>query len=202
MIYLGGELVSVDGTSASTPVIAAMIALINDARIKIGMSPMGFLNPWLYATAAKFPSAFVDITQGDNNCTANAQICCPFGLPATPGWDASTGLGTPNFLKYDFFFFQHRTDVICTISSLRNVALNPHQPLPDSQYIEFPKLINHGEKVVRRKKKIHFISSASHTQFIMVILIVLGVVNVVAVGLMLWNWSAAHRRREEYTQIS
>lgn len=105
VIYLGGELVSVDGTSASTPVIAAMIALINDARIKIGMSPMGFLNPWLYATAAKFPSAFVDITQGDNNCTANAQICCPFGLPATPGWDASTGLGTPNFLKYDFFFF-------------------------------------------------------------------------------------------------
>lgn len=167
MIYLGGELVSVDGTSASTPVIAAMIALINDARLRVGMSPLGFLNPWLYDTAARFPSAFVDITQGDNACTANAMICCPFGLPAAVGWDAVTGLGTPNFV------------------TLRNVALNPGQPLPDSQYFEFPELIDHSEKV-----------------FIMVIFIVLGVVNLIAVGLMLWNWSAAHKQRESYSPIA
>ena len=32
----------VDGTSASTPLFAGMIALINDARIKQGMSLLGF----------------------------------------------------------------------------------------------------------------------------------------------------------------
>lgn len=48
VIYLDGQIVSVDGTSASTPVIAAMIALINDARMKIGMSTLGFLNPCMH----------------------------------------------------------------------------------------------------------------------------------------------------------
>ena len=33
------------GTSASTPVIASMITLINDARITIGKNPVGFINP-------------------------------------------------------------------------------------------------------------------------------------------------------------
>lgn len=159
---------SVDGTSASTPVIAAMIALINDARLRVGQPSLGFLNPWLYSTAAKFPSAFVDITQGDNRCTANAMICCAYGLPAAIGWDAVTGLGTPNFL------------------TLRNVALNPDQPLPDAQYFEFPQLIDHGEKV-----------------FIMVVFLILGGINLLAIGLMLWNWSAAHKsQREAYSPIA
>lgn len=39
-------------------------------------------------------------------------------------------------------------------------------------------------------------------QFLMVVFIVLGVINLLAIGLMLWQWAAAHRRREEYAPIS
>ncbi len=39
---------------------------------------------------------FNDITQGDNSCTED---CCSMGFPATTGWDAATGLGTPNWSK-------------------------------------------------------------------------------------------------------
>lgn len=36
------------GTSASTPVAAAVIALLNDFLISQGKPPLGFANPWLY----------------------------------------------------------------------------------------------------------------------------------------------------------
>ena len=38
----------VTGTSASTPVFAGIIALLNSALADSGKPPMGFLNPWLY----------------------------------------------------------------------------------------------------------------------------------------------------------
>ncbi|XP_031413541.1 LOW QUALITY PROTEIN: tripeptidyl-peptidase 1, partial [Meleagris gallopavo] len=37
----------VSGTSASTPVVAGMLALINDRRLQLGQPPLGFLNPAL-----------------------------------------------------------------------------------------------------------------------------------------------------------
>lgn len=48
----------VDGTSCSTPTFSAIVALLNDVRFKAGKSPLGFLNPLLYAN----PQAFQDIT--------------------------------------------------------------------------------------------------------------------------------------------
>jgi kumamolisin len=44
-------------------------------------SPVGFVNPRLYAAAG----ALRDITQGNNG-----------DFSAGPGWDACTGLGSPN----------------------------------------------------------------------------------------------------------
>jgi tripeptidyl-peptidase-1 len=35
----------VDGTSASAPVVASIITLINDARITAGKKSVGFINP-------------------------------------------------------------------------------------------------------------------------------------------------------------
>ncbi|KAL7281195.1 hypothetical protein ACG7TL_004503 [Trametes sanguinea] len=78
------------GTSVASPIFASIIALINDELITAGKSPLGFLNPWLYSTAA---SAFTDITSGNNpGCGTN-------GFPAEVGWDPVTGLGTPNYAK-------------------------------------------------------------------------------------------------------
>lgn len=45
-----GQEFAESGTSASTPVAAAVIALLNDYLISQGKSPLGFANPWLYAT--------------------------------------------------------------------------------------------------------------------------------------------------------
>ncbi|OCH90803.1 family S53 protease [Obba rivulosa] len=82
-----GEIYQVSGTSASTPVVASIIALINDELAAAGKPPLGFLNPLLYAN----PSVLTDITSGSNpGCGTN-------GFPALPGWDPVTGLGTPNF---------------------------------------------------------------------------------------------------------
>lgn len=77
----------VSGTSASTPIFASMVALINDRLAAKGKPPLGFLNPFLYA----HPHAFNDIHTGSNpGCNTN-------GFLALGGWDPVTGLGTPIF---------------------------------------------------------------------------------------------------------
>jgi hypothetical protein len=86
----------IGGTSASTPLLAGIIALMNDQLAADGFPPLGFLNPMLYDTAAKCADCFNDVTLGDNNCSANKEECCPYGFAAAKGFDAATGLGTPN----------------------------------------------------------------------------------------------------------
>lgn len=63
------------GTSASSPTFGSILTLINQARLDIGKSSIGFVNPTAYA----HPSIFNDITQGGN------QGC------GTPGFSAATG---------------------------------------------------------------------------------------------------------------
>ncbi|KAH9948990.1 peptidase S8/S53 domain-containing protein [Amylocystis lapponica] len=88
--FIGYEdaIYTVDGTSCASPTFASIIALLNDELLAAGKSTLGFLNPWLYSTAA---SAFNDVTSGDNpGCNTN-------GFTAGTGWDPVTGLGTPVF---------------------------------------------------------------------------------------------------------
>lgn len=80
------RVIPVDGTSASTPLMSAIIALVNDALITAGKSPLGFMNPWLYSRGYK---AFSDILSG------SSAGCGGEGFPAQKGWDAVTGVGTP-----------------------------------------------------------------------------------------------------------
>ena len=77
------------GTSASTPTVAGIISLLNDARLQKNKSTLGFLNPFLYQNSA----AMYDVTTGHN------EGCLPgdIGFYATTGWDPVTGCGTPNF---------------------------------------------------------------------------------------------------------
>ena len=44
-LAIDGKFHLVFGTSASAPVVASMITLINDARITAGKKSVGFLNP-------------------------------------------------------------------------------------------------------------------------------------------------------------
>ncbi|KAI0004848.1 tripeptidyl-peptidase [Xylariaceae sp. FL0662B] len=84
------------GTSASCPVFAGVVALLNAARKSQGEPPLGFLNPWLYNNSA----AFIDITGGyGSGCIGNSDFGNGARWNATPGWDPVTGLGTPDFGK-------------------------------------------------------------------------------------------------------
>ncbi|KAG8221268.1 peptidase S8/S53 domain-containing protein [Butyriboletus roseoflavus] len=77
------------GTSCSSPVVGAIITMINDARLAVGKGPIGFINPTIYTP--EFAGTFHDITKGSN------PGCNTTGFNATEGWDPVTGLGTPDF---------------------------------------------------------------------------------------------------------
>jgi kumamolisin len=76
-VRIGGTDTVIGGTSAVAPLWAGLIARINAASGQ----PVGFINPTLYGA----PAALRDITQGYNGDFA-----------ASAGWDACTGLGSPN----------------------------------------------------------------------------------------------------------
>ncbi|XP_074865218.1 tripeptidyl-peptidase 1 isoform X2 [Carettochelys insculpta] len=87
----------VSGTSASTPVVGGIVALINDHRLQNGWPPLGFLNPALYKLQEKGPSdAFYDVTQGCHLSCLDEAVQGQ-GFCAGPSWDPVTGWGTPNF---------------------------------------------------------------------------------------------------------
>lgn len=89
VVYNNGKLGLVGGTSASAPIVASLITLINEERIHAKKSPVGFINPVLYAN----PEALNDIITG-NNPGAGTK-----GFDCVPGWDPVTGLGTPDYNK-------------------------------------------------------------------------------------------------------
>jgi len=76
-VRIDGTNTVVGGTSAVAPLWAGLIARINQTT----GSPAGFLNPMLYSK----PQALRDIISGSNG-----------DFEAASGWDACTGLGTPN----------------------------------------------------------------------------------------------------------
>lgn len=77
-VFIDGQSAVLGGTSAVAPLWAALIARIGQALGK----PLGYVNPLLYPAPAS--STFHEITSGDND-----------GYSAGPGWNACTGLGSP-----------------------------------------------------------------------------------------------------------
>jgi len=78
-VVVDGDSAVIGGTSAVAPLWAGLLALINQS---IGTN-VGYVSPLLYS--AKAEAAFHDITAGSNG-----------SYSAGPGWDACTGLGSPN----------------------------------------------------------------------------------------------------------
>jgi len=79
----------VGGTSCSAPQWAGLIAIAD----QIAGGDLGYINPALYEIAAdptKYAADFFDVTIGNNRTTSIP------GYSASKGWDAVTGLGTPN----------------------------------------------------------------------------------------------------------
>jgi kumamolisin len=76
-VRVDGSATVIGGTSAVAPLWAALITRLN----QIAGQPAGLINPKLYQAS----TALRDITSGNNGDFA-----------AAPGWDACTGLGSPN----------------------------------------------------------------------------------------------------------
>lgn len=92
------------GTSASTPVLAGILTILNQYLQFHGLQPnglglgLGNINPMLYRLAAASPQVFHDITSGNNvvPCQAGTPDCESglLGYAAGPGYDLVTGLGS------------------------------------------------------------------------------------------------------------
>lgn len=100
IVTIGGNFTVVSGTSASSPLLAGMVSIINSLRLSNGKSTLGWLNPTLYTYSNEF---IKDITKGDNKCSAAGRVCCTQGFYAEQGWDPLTGLGSINFKKFKDF---------------------------------------------------------------------------------------------------
>jgi subtilase family serine protease len=108
------------GTSASSPQVAGLIALANEQQAKAGLPPLGFLNPLLYKVGDRAGAATVPFTAGgsfrdivprtygtaasgvldDNqlwqyNPDGSVSPGPVPGWPTLPGWDMTTGFGSP-----------------------------------------------------------------------------------------------------------
>ena len=89
-IFLNGVVTTIGGTSAVAPLMAGLIARINEATTKKFGKTVGFINPLIYASHAQ--GVFRDITVGNNDITGSLHGMYKAG----PGWDACSGLGVPN----------------------------------------------------------------------------------------------------------
>lgn len=81
-VVVDGQQTVIGGTSAVAPLWAGLIALINQSMGK----NVGYLNPLIYTASAE--STMHDIESGNNGAYS-----------AGPGWDACTGLGSPDGSK-------------------------------------------------------------------------------------------------------
>lgn len=92
-VYLN-KTYGIGGTSASAPIFASILTLLNEERLAVGKGPIGFANPVFY----KHPEMFNDVTEGSN------PGCGTQGFNASKGWDPVTGMGTPNYEKMKAVF--------------------------------------------------------------------------------------------------
>ncbi|WP_421998315.1 DUF4114 domain-containing protein [Reyranella sp.] len=97
---------NMDGTSAATPLWASLAVRINAIFADQGLPNLGYASDLLYTAAAIAPASFNDITIGNNissfvlggdfHSDGHAIRPTGFGYHAVPGYDLTTGLGSPN----------------------------------------------------------------------------------------------------------
>ncbi len=90
----------IGGTSASSPQLAALIALTNQLAASKGKGPVGYLNPLLYKLPSRDFRDTVPLTFGTGAEVTTLADNSEFGtgipgMATTAGWDLTTGFGTP-----------------------------------------------------------------------------------------------------------
>jgi hypothetical protein len=95
-----------DGTSAASPFWASLAVQINAVFHDQGLPNLGYMNDLLYIAAAIAPGSFNDVTLGNNvssfvyggDWQSDGAAITPtgFGYYSGPGYDLTSGLGSPN----------------------------------------------------------------------------------------------------------
>jgi len=110
VLYYNGVIGSIGGTSAAAPIMAGMVArlkaLTGSSKSSVSYNQLFYRNT----------GSFYDITSG-NNATD-----IPQGYAATVGWDAVTGLGSPNGTQ---IYTDMLNDSSLSSLSISSVTLNP-----------------------------------------------------------------------------
>ncbi len=131
------DLTIAGGTSFSTPVLAGMVAILNQATGNI--SGQGLLNPTLYtlaSNAATYAAAFHDVSTGDNKCPSalGATFCstASSGSYATSaGYDPVTGLGSPNFGALVTAWPAATPTLVGTVTTMSAASTSPNTSTDD-----------------------------------------------------------------------
>jgi hypothetical protein len=94
-VFINGDRYALYGTSASCPVMAAMVSLLNAERLLRNEPSIGWLNPTLYSAGYNVTlpnstvAAFNDVTTGDSKCCSGPNptevLCCESGFIAAEG---------------------------------------------------------------------------------------------------------------------
>ena len=109
VVYTKGRLEMFGGTSVSAPAFAGIATLLNQYLVSSGAQStpgLGNMNAKLYPLAQTAPSAFHDITTGNNivtvPCSSRAVTCTDkaVGYSAGKGYDRVTGLGSVDVEKF------------------------------------------------------------------------------------------------------
>jgi kumamolisin len=92
-VYFQGRWGAVGGTSAAAPIWAAGLVLVNQGMLqqihKLANLPSTAQQFYSVADQSGGTNPYYDVTRGNN-----------LYYPATPGWDFSSGLGTPNLAAF------------------------------------------------------------------------------------------------------
>ena len=125
-----GQVQHVGGTSASTPVFAGILTLLNEF---IGGNGLGNINPNLYYMAQATPKVFHDVTTGGNivPCAVGSTDCSSgfLGYQAGPGWDPASGWGSMDvYAMFNNWSVAAGPPVVGAVlngASLTNTGLSP-----------------------------------------------------------------------------
>jgi uncharacterized protein (TIGR03437 family) len=118
------------GTSAGAPTFSGVLALLNQYMVRNGYqssSGLGNVNTYLYSFATSTPSAFHDITTGNNivsSCYGSRCISTTsVGYSAGTGYDQVTGLGSVD--AYNFVTAWHTGALITKTTPTMTLAASP-----------------------------------------------------------------------------
>lgn len=118
------------GTSASAPVFAGMLAMLNRyliSRGQLAQPGLGNVNPAIYRMWQVIPTSVHDVTSGDNKvpCVAGSPGCVNglIGYNAGAGYDLATGLGS-----LDGNVFLTQWDASQTVASTTTLTVSNPTP--------------------------------------------------------------------------